>query len=228
MTRPLVVLDFDGTLARIARNPPDARISAPNRRELASVAERSRVIILTGRPSSFVKRQLGGVPARVIGLHGNARLKAGKEMRVLQVSLRKLLSKFSGVLFEKKPVGFTVHYRNAASGKRPAVEALIAGFARRSGKSCTVVRGRKCYEFLPPCAMTKKKVLASLVCSVPRRNVLFIGDDYSDYEAIVAAGAQKVFTGAMVESGETRFFGVKTIKRRVLFPFIRKWLQRHA
>jgi len=61
--KPLVILDFDGTLARVVPNPAQAKISAKTKAELEKIACVAKVVILTGRPRDFVQRQLVGDPA---------------------------------------------------------------------------------------------------------------------------------------------------------------------
>lgn len=217
--RPLAVFDFDGTLAAITRNPADARIPAASLRQLAKISAVSRVIILTGRQSGFVQPQLRGIGGvKLLGLHGNARLRKGRPLRALEGMAEKLAKKIPGALVEGKPTGFVFHYRKARKNERQ-MKKLLAPLFAAALRAAKTITGRKSFEFLPKGALTKKETLLRLVKRNPGRRVLFVGDDASDCKALLACSRFHNFRGALVRSQETRCGKVKSIKRGSVFQF---------
>jgi len=217
--KPLVVLDFDGTLVPIVRNPSDASIEPSALSHLKALSKHTQIVILTGRPAAFVSRQLGVLCVGVIGLHGN-RAKSSEGIRRLLAIAKKCFSQVNGVLIEKKPAGFAVHYRNAPGKKQVRVKKELALFAKRA--NAMVIAGRKCVEFMPLGSTTKSEVLEGMIKANPHLRILYVGDDISDAKAIHNAQKYSNFTGALVRSSEVRANGVEKIERQALFSFLQK------
>ncbi len=215
--KPLVILDFDGTLAPIVSDPENARIDAENLENLQKVSKEAKVAILTGRPASFVKRQVGP-KIRVLGLHGNKTDAMDQGIEGLKKRAIRLFGKNQGVV-EEKPLGFALHYRNA-----PTLKRSLARFAKTAGKGIRVLKGRKAFEFLPASVRVKAETLESIVKRNPKRRVLFIGDDNSDLEGILRMQKYPNFTGVLVKSREVSPKGAKTISRSELFSFIENFI----
>jgi len=224
--KPLVILDFDGTLAPIVPNPEDARIGRGTLRKLFALSKKADLAILTGRPKDFVLRQLGGVRVRVIGLHGNRQSRMEAGMLKLLALAKKRFARVGGVRIEKKPTGFAVHYRNVTKAKRAGVEHSIRRFAK--GADAKVLGGRRAIEFLPPGSKAKADSLAGIVQKNSGRLVLYIGDDQSDAEAILRARRRRNFQGALIRSSEVRARGIKKISRSELFKFIANRIPKRA
>ena len=221
--RPLVVLDFDGTLAPITPRPGDARIGQSTLHKLRELSAIADLAILTGRPGTFARKQLAGVKARVIGSHGNRQIRMGRGMRNLLALAKKRFSGVRGLFVEEKPSGFALHYRNVGKARLGSVKRSMRGFAKGTG--ATVLAGRKAVEFLPPGAKTKADALDAIVRRNKERHVLYVGDDQSDAKAILRAGVNRNFTGALIRSGEVRAGGVRKISRDGLFRFIARALK---
>lgn len=216
--KTLIVLDFDGTLAPIVSDPENARIKFNDLKNLWKLSKKAEVEILTGRPTSFVKKQMAGLKIRILGLHGN---KANATSPGI-VNLKKRAIWLFGTtrdVVEEKPLSFTLHYRNA-----PKLKQNIARFAKTAGKSITVLEGRKAFEFLPASMKVKSETLEAIVTRNSNRRVLFIGDDYSDLEGILRMQKYSNFTGVLVKSREVQSKGTKTISRSKLFSFIENFV----
>lgn len=220
--RPLVVFDFDGTLSPIAKHPKDAKVPEAGKRRLRKIALAADIIILTGRSSRFVRARLAGIRGmKIIGLHGNEGMQKTRLLSALEKEARKVAAKVPGVLVEKKPSGFTLHYRNAGIGEQEAEKMLSPLFLKAQGEA-KVIKGRKCFEFLPKGASTKSTALARLSLENPQRRVVFIGDDESDLAAIENASALPNFTGAIVESEEIDAGRAKRVHREGIYAFVEK------
>lgn len=132
---PLLLLDYDGTLAPFRVNRFEARPWAGVREVLSRIQRRgrTRMVVVTGRPAVEIRPLLGLEPAlEVWGLHGAERLfPDGK--RELEVGapatrqrleeLRELLRRDSlGGLFEDKPNAVVMHWRGASPQKARTIE----------------------------------------------------------------------------------------------------------
>jgi len=226
MKKTTVVLDFDGTLAGIVADPRKAYVGREEKRRLAELASKARVVILTGRPSDFVKKKLAGIGGlAIMGLHGNRPSAKTRQMRRAERLVGKKIAGIRGVLLETKPGGFAVHYRTAHPGK--AVGRAI-GEARKAGKEgkLRIIRGRKTIEFLEESALVKADALEKIVRKRGRAKVVFVGDDQSDYDAIKRCRAYRNFIGVMVENSETGFSPktARPVARGKLFSLITELL----
>jgi trehalose 6-phosphate phosphatase len=189
-----VVVDYDGTLAPIVEDP-EAAVPAPGATAaLADVADGfGLVAVVSGRPLSFLARQLGGVPdtVRLAGLYGleqrgpeGVRLveEAGAWAGIVQeVAARLRRTAPPGVRVEDKGLGVTVHWRLAPEAAAWA-QSAADDEAARSGLRAQP--GKMSVELRLPLEVDKGTALRHLVsgCSA----VLFIGDDRGDLPAFAA------------------------------------------
>jgi trehalose 6-phosphate phosphatase len=132
---PLLLLDYDGTLAPFRVNRFDARPWAGVREMLSHIQRqgRTRMVVVTGRPAGEIAPLLGlERAAEVWGLHGAERLypdgrrdleEAAPQTRHKLDELRELLRRDSlGGLFEDKPNAVVMHWRGASPHTAKAIE----------------------------------------------------------------------------------------------------------
>lgn len=200
--RPVVCLDFDGTLAEIAPKPELARMTRPMRSALEQVARRWHTAIISGRSLEDVRR-LAGIEGLVYaGNHGleiegppgsGISYRLGAEYRDAvkrsAAQLRQTLSDIDGLLIEDKGYSLSVHYRLADPAgfarTEAAVEAIAAQFpelAKRNGKMV--------FELRPRIEWDKGRALMWLLESIDGDAgevlPLYIGDDVTDEDAFDA------------------------------------------
>jgi trehalose-phosphatase len=134
-TRPLLLLDYDGTLAPFRVDRFKARPWAGVRELLAKIQHRSQtqMAVITGRPAAEIAPMLGlDPPLEAWGLHGAERLYPDGR-RVLEQAppatqarleeLREHLRRDSlGGLFEDKANGVVMHWRGASRRKAQQIE----------------------------------------------------------------------------------------------------------
>ncbi|MGA2049450.1 MAG: trehalose-phosphatase [Terracidiphilus sp.] len=134
-TKPLLLLDYDGTLAPFRLNRFEARPWAGVRELLTRIQRqgRTRMAIVTGRPAIEIAPLLGlEPPLEVWGLHGAERLypdgrreleEAAPETQRRLDELREMLRRDSlGGRFEDKPNAVVMHWRGAAPSKARLIE----------------------------------------------------------------------------------------------------------
>jgi trehalose-phosphatase len=134
-TKPLLLLDYDGTLAPFRLNRFEARPWAGVRELLTRIQRqgRTRMAVITGRPAGEIAPLLGlEPPLEVWGLHGAERLypdgrreleEAAPETQRRLDELREMLRRDSlGGRFEDKPNAVVMHWRGAAPSKARLIE----------------------------------------------------------------------------------------------------------
>ena len=194
----VVLLDFDGTLVRLRRNPLDAKLSQRARKVLQKLAGLPSVsiAIVSGRSAAVVQKLCGVEEVGIFGLHGSEELGApppevsGEERRALHNAkkmARERLREFEGVGIEDKGLGFTVHYRGAGDAAvRGANQALLATVAPLR-HALDIHDGKKVWEVLPRKIAGKGSAVRKMVEQFPSTaEVLYIGDDEPDEKAFAA------------------------------------------
>jgi trehalose-phosphatase len=147
---PLLLLDYDGTLAPFRVDRFKARPWTGVRELLTRIQKqgRTRMVAITGRPAAEIAPLLGlETPLEVWGLHGAERLypdgrreleDAPASTRARLDDLRERLRRDSlGGLFEDKANGAVMHWRGASPAKARVIEertrALFEPLARLDG-----------------------------------------------------------------------------------------------
>ncbi|HEV2213796.1 MAG TPA: trehalose-phosphatase [Terracidiphilus sp.] len=147
---PLLLLDYDGTLAPFRVDRFQARPWAGVRELLMRIQKQGRthMAVVTGRPAAEITPLLGlEKPLEVWGLHGAERLypDGRRELEEAPVEIRAKLDELRGQLrndslgglFEDKANGVVMHWRGASPGKARRIEqrtrALFESLARMDG-----------------------------------------------------------------------------------------------
>jgi len=198
-------LDFDGTLAPIARTPAGASCPAETRALLRRLAAAPgvTVAIVSGRALRGVRRRVGLRGIVYVGCHGleiegpgmRRAVFASREGRAAVAKVRRALSRAAGripgALIEDKGCSCALHYRLVAAGNRPRVKALLrdatAGAVRRG--AVRLKRGKMVLEILPPADWDKGSAVLWIEERLRRRSgarglvPVYIGDDLTDEAA---------------------------------------------
>jgi trehalose-phosphatase len=149
-TDPLLLLDYDGTLAPFRVDRFKARPWAGVRELLSQIQGqgRTRMVVITGRPAKEIAPMLGlDLPLEVWGLHGAERLYLDGRRELEQApaatqakleELREHLRRDSlGGLFEDKANGVVMHWRGHPPQKARQIEqrtrALFEPLAHMEG-----------------------------------------------------------------------------------------------
>jgi trehalose 6-phosphate synthase/trehalose 6-phosphate phosphatase len=133
--QPLLLLDYDGTLAPFRVDRFQARPWAGVRELLTDIQQqgRSRMVVVTGRPAHEIAPLLGvDPPLEVWGLHGAEHLfpdghrtldAGGSTAREKLSQLRAILTRDSlGGRFEDKANGAVMHWRSASPHQAKLIE----------------------------------------------------------------------------------------------------------
>jgi trehalose 6-phosphate phosphatase len=134
-TKPLLMLDYDGTLAPFRVDRFKARPWAGVQELLARIQSqgRTRIVIITGRPAAEIPKLLSIKPAlEVWGLHGAERLHVNghRELKQAPPKTRAKLGELQsqlrhdalGGLFEEKENAAVMHWRGVPAKKAKLIE----------------------------------------------------------------------------------------------------------
>jgi trehalose-phosphatase len=202
--RPLLLLDYDGTLAPFRVDRFQARPWAGVRELLARIQRqgrtglKTRMAVITGRPAGEIAPMLTlDPPLEVWGLHGAERLypdgrreleKAPAATQEKLEELREHLRRDSlGGLFEDKANGVVMHWRGASARKAKLIErrtrALFEPLARMEGLALLEFDAGLELRVGRNKGGAVEAILAEAGAGGP---VAFLGDDLSDEAAFRA------------------------------------------
>lgn len=186
--RPVIALDFDGTLCPIVAERERARMPASTRRLLAAVARLYPVVVVSGRARADVAGRLRGLPlAGIVGNHGAEEdgTPAPSSVRRWLARLERELAELPGVELEDKGASLAVHYRRAP---RPtaAWRAIVAAVDRLPG--VRRVEGHAVVNVVPERAPHKGSAVSSWRRRLGADSVLYVGDDVTDEDAFALSG----------------------------------------
>lgn len=202
---PLLLLDYDGTLAPFRVDRFQARPWAGVRDLLTHIQKqgRTRMVVVTGRPAEEIAPLLALEPRlEVWGLHGAERLypdgrreleDAPAETRARLDELRERLRRDSlGRLFEDKANGAVMHWRGASPAKARLIEqrtrALFEPLAQLDGLALLEFEAGLELRAGRDKGGAVEEILEEYGAGGP---VAFLGDDLTDeaaFRAVNAAG----------------------------------------
>lgn len=207
--RPLaVLLDFDGTLARICDRPEDARPDPAALAALDRLSDDIPVALVSGRGLDDLQSLIAIPRATYFGSHGQeARFPGGRtlkpfgesgaELAPLRVRIAAVARNFPGTWIEEKPQALVVHYRNLRDhGQFPDLRRRIRSLAGEHPE-LSMMAGRKVFEFVPAAAPGKGGAVEWYLERLDPdggadRLPVYFGDDVSDEGAFAAVGARGV------------------------------------
>ncbi len=203
-------LDYDGTLAPIARTPEMAVMPKGTKGLLRRLSKKSncRIAVVSGRALRDISRRIGLKNIVYVGNHGfeikgpKVRFKSPvswrykKTLEEIRDKLKVKLSHIRGVVMEDKGPSISVHYRLASRADRPKVKTgfYAAIFPHVLKGEVRPGSGKMVLEVRPPISWDKGRAVSWLLgrrLSGARDKKLkvlpvYIGDDTTDEDAFKA------------------------------------------
>jgi trehalose 6-phosphate phosphatase len=202
----LLLLDFDGTLSRIVRDPAKARLMPGIRYLLGRLAAlpRVHVAVLSGRSVESLK---AGVAMKRIYLGGNHGLELrgpglrfahprahalAPLLRAVAGDIRRHLPRVPGARLEEKGVSLSLHFRGLKAVHLRRFEGLVQRFRSRTARFPLRWRtGKKVWEVVPDVPWHKGEAALHLFRHLGRPLCVAVGDDVTDedmFRAISPSG----------------------------------------
>ena len=201
--RLVLVFDYDGTLTPLVAHPSLAHLDPALRDVLARLAATPRVTVgvVSGRGLDDL---IGRVGLEGLGYGGSTGLElelAGERRIPTEVlESRPLLDQLTeatesrlpahpGAWVEKKPFGFTVHYRQLAPDRIEPLRAEMAALLEPHAARLHVLDGPMAIEVVPAIERDKGTALRAIVTAAGGEpaTVLYAGDSANDALALAAA-----------------------------------------
>lgn len=197
--RSAVLLDVDGTLAPIVRDPEAATVPERMRRAVHALTERYGLVgCVSGRRAAMARRMLGigsipyaGNHGAELLLRGDAEPRVDPEAARWAARVHEVLGQAdpeelreAGVRAEDKGLIAALHWRGADD--EAAAEALARRIAQRGETlGLSVHEGRKVLELRPPLTIGKDVAVRGLLAAGPPDIdvALYVGDDRTDADA---------------------------------------------
>jgi trehalose 6-phosphate phosphatase len=188
-----VLVDFDGSLARIVEHPDDARPLPEVPDVLVGLVARYGVVaVVSGRGTEFLSAHLPVSGLVLAGLYGTEVVRDGaREVDARVLAHRDAIeraadeadARLPGILVERKQgLSVTLHWRKAPD-RADEVRAVARELAARHGLEAPQ-RGRMSVELRPPVPVDKGIAVERLVAGC--RVAAFAGDDAGDLPAFDA------------------------------------------
>ncbi|WPR75949.1 trehalose-phosphatase [Algoriphagus sp. NG3] len=215
--RPILFLDYDGTLTPIVSNPEDAVLSPETKEIVQDLAEKITIALISGRDRKNVESLIGLPNVIYAGSHGfditgpnGMEKQHEKGQDVLPAldeaerSLKDSLANISGVQVERKKYAIAVHYRNV---EKEFVQQVKTAVSKEIEKQPELKKGKgkKIRELKPDIDWHKGKALLWLLEELSSKTdqlfPVFIGDDITDEDAFQAIQDRGI--GIIVGSHET-------------------------
>ena len=204
--RPVVFLDFDGTLSDITAHPDSATLVDGAAEALRALAEQCPVAVISGRDLADVRERVKVDEVWYAGSHGLELMAPDRTYHENAAAadligtlaraacrLAEMIGDISGIELEHKRFAVAVHYRNADPADIDRVTAAVRSLGRSEGLRTTA--GRKVIELRPNLYWEKGTTLNWLLeriqasdCAADAASVLpiYIGDDITDEDAFDA------------------------------------------
>jgi trehalose 6-phosphate synthase/phosphatase len=207
--RPLVLLDYDGTLQPHATVPSDASPSQRVLDLLTLLGELATVYVVSGRPAGVLDDWLGALPIGLVCEHGlNSKrpgapwpeqppIDRGVLEEVVRPVLRDFVERTPGSKIETKHASLAWHYRAADPkfGAWRAKELYALLDERLRGEEFSVLAGSRVVEVRHR-DVSKGRAAERLLASHREANfVVCAGNDRTDeemFEALVRSGTERV------------------------------------
>jgi alpha,alpha-trehalase len=200
--KPVLFLDYDGTLTPIVSDPEDAVLSDKAREIVGELADLMTIGVISGRDRQNVKSKIGLEKLYYAGSHGfditgpnglEMQYEPGrKTLPYLDEAEKNLKVKLKGVKgcqVERKKYAIAVHFRNVQESNIQEVKNAV-NEELKNQERLKIGSGKKILELKPDLDWHKGRaldwLLEKLELKADKYVPFFIGDDVTDEDALEA------------------------------------------
>jgi len=199
--KPVLFLDYDGTLTPIVKRPEDALISDPMKSVLKKCAAKFKVAVVSGRDMDDLKSKLQVDELIFAGSHGfrisgpDGLYKEHEKADVILPRLSDIEEKLyqifpqidKGIQIDRKRYAVAVHYRNASEDNIPVIKQKVDEILKEN-PDFKKGEGKKILEIKPNVDWHKGKAVLWImkklgVDDTSKFVPIYIGDDVTDEDA---------------------------------------------
>ncbi|WP_321494787.1 trehalose-phosphatase [uncultured Desulfobacter sp.] len=211
--KPVLFLDYDGTLTPIVNDPEKAFLDQGTRQILEKVAEKWVVAVISGRDLRTIQQFVQLDNLYFAGSHGfdiagpanlTLEMQKGKDflpvLDIAQGHLEEKLADIPGAAIERKKFSIAIHYRNVKQTAAQSVKQAVRQ-VQAAHPELRITEGKKVFELQPDIDWHKGKALIWLM---EKLNLdqdtyypLYIGDDITDEDAFETL--EKIGTSIIVK-----------------------------
>ncbi len=201
--RVLLILDFDGTLTKIAKSPSAVVFEQRSQDVLRRLSRlpKYRIAIVSGRSLSNLKSYFNlrnviyagnhGLELSAPGLLLPPQAEKARKMATLVwlvgENLTEIFSSVPGILIEDKGYTLSLHYRNLSKKHLPFFRRELSNFKKKHAKWPIVWKaGKKVWEVRPAAKWGKGHVASYLSKKFHSSLPVVIGDDVTDEDMFKA------------------------------------------
>lgn len=197
-SRPLLALDFDGTLAPLVDDPDQASAKPAITHLLEQIGRHLPIAVISGRSLADLIQRLDFKPQHLIGEHGaiqdgDSPFPIPTALHALRNTLATQLEQLTrlGIRCEDKPHSLSLHYRTAANPLQAhaTLQQLLSGL----DPALRIQSGKMVFNVVDRRAADKGMALRQLMARHHYQHAIYVGDDEND-EAAFAALGQKDFS----------------------------------
>lgn len=211
--RPVLFIDYDGTLAAIVRDPDKAFMTQSMRAALRRAAKVFTTAIITGRSKDKVYQFVGLDDVFYAGSHGldiqgpsatavscQVADKFRPILKRTQQELEVAIARIDGAKVEDNTFALSVHYRNVSPDQTDEVfeivEAQLASLASTCESTLELRHGKKVLELRPQVDWNKGSAVLWILEALGLRQQndrifpIYLGDDITDEDAFLALKQQ--------------------------------------
>jgi len=212
-----LLLDFDGTLVKLQRNPWEVRVPQRTKNMLERLSRNPRlfVAIVSGRRCQDLQTRIGVETLHFIGLHGAE--EQGKQTKISNESARILaraqqgartgMAAMRGMRIEDKGMSFAVHYRQASAPIARTAKACLLAVVAPLRDTLRVLEGAMVWEVVPNEIRGKGGAVRDLLSDFPPSTpAIYIGDDGTDETAFCALGDQITIRVGKVQKSYAKYY----------------------
>ncbi len=200
--KPVLFLDYDGTLAPIVKDPDKAILTKKTKQQLRALAELITIAVVSGRDRADVQAKVGLKNIIYAGSHGfdiegpgglELQYEGGREalpaLDLAEKSLKDKIGHIPGAAVERKKYAIAVHYRNVSEAEVSEVKKAVYEELEKQEK-LKKGGGKKIIELKPDIDWDKGRATCWLLDALKLNSEghipIFIGDDVTDEDAIAA------------------------------------------
>ena len=210
-----LLVDFDGTISRIAPTPDEATVSPSCLHSLHNLAGKLALVsVVSGRSADEIREKVGLEGLTYVGNHGAEYLvdgmlhvepRAAEYRDTIMSTFEKLRVAVpeTGLVWQYKGLSASVHYQLAPNSRQARVALETALDSTPGIGALEVFWGKMVLELRAPVGLDKGHVVRKLVRERTLDALVFMGDDTTDLDGLRAvrelvAGGQVAGLGIAV------------------------------